>query len=205
MDVPSVIPPLPPVGAALARWLQALVEHRCGTEPPIGPEGVIRDFADALPTMARVQAVRGGVCDRVEHEQPLACVERCAFGREQQRSADAGVARASMHEHLRDIGSMRLILRHRGDYGHGPHDRAIRILRGEHDALATGNTLCVASPKAFRFLARHRIHEAHGRAAFDAIDEHVAELADLALAERLENLDANGWARRYGTHRESLS
>ena len=74
---------------------------------------------------------------------------------------------------------------HRAD---DPH----RVFGGEHEALAARRARGRAAPERFRFGPRHGEHEADGGPALHAIDQHVAQPLDLAIADGLETSNLNG-------------
>ena len=90
-----------------------------------------------------------------------------------------------MHQHLRQIGAVRLVL---GLVEHQLHGaaQALRILGDQQRAFARGHALRHAAPERHRAVARQRVHEAHRRTAFDAVDQHVGELVDLRVIERVQ-------------------
>jgi hypothetical protein len=82
-----------------------------------------------------------------------------------------------MHEHLRQIGAMRLILRLGPNDLNGADDRSRGILSCEHHPLAARQAGCDAAPEGPRLRSGYRKHEADGSTAFHTIDKHVAPVA----------------------------
>jgi hypothetical protein len=74
---------------------------------------------------------------------------------------------------------------------HCADDRPCCVFGGKHEAFAAGNTRRYIAPIRGRFAAGHWQHEADGRTAFDAVDEHVAQALDVAITERLQISNLN--------------
>src|SRR5437588_427201 len=91
-----------------------------------------------------------------------------------------------MHEHLRDIGSMRLIFELRPDHLSGAYDGTRPLLGHQHHALATCRARRGAAPERLRLAPGQRWHEAYGRAALHAVPEYIAQPLDLPIARGLE-------------------
>ena len=104
---------------------------------------------------------------------------RLVIDRIQQAAPDASAAAAAMHEHLRDVGPMRLVLGKAEHELHGA-EHALRVFRHEQRPLAARDAVDDAAPERRGLGARHRLHEAHRRTAFDAVDEHVGQGLDQA-------------------------
>ncbi len=66
-----------------------------------------------------------------------------------------------------------------------PQRRAPRARRAPHSPT-------MLAPERLRLGAGHREHEADGRAAFHAVDQHVAQPLDLAIADGLQTANLNG-------------
>ena len=97
-----------------------------------------------------------------------------------------------MHEYLREVAAVRLILGLSQDHLRGADNRSRGVFGAEHDALAARHTRGRAAPECVGLCAGHRQHEADGRAALHTIDQHVAQSFDLALPDRLKTTDPNG-------------
>ena len=97
-----------------------------------------------------------------------------------------------MHEHFRDVAAMRLVLRQVQEDLDGADDRSRRVFGGEHHALTARHARGCTAPERLRLRARHREHEADGRATFDAVDQDVAQALDLALADVLQASNPDG-------------
>ena len=50
-----------------------------------------------------------------------------------------------------------------------------------------------AAPERHGALARQRVHEAHRRAALDAVDQHVGERVDLRVVDARAGVAATRW------------
>ena len=136
---------------------------------------------------------------RVEHQQRLAAFERAAFGAGEQRGTDTAPARAPMHQHLRKIRAMRLILRLGENELHRADDDSGRVLSRQHHAFASRRTPEHGAPELLGFVTRHRQHEAHRRAAFHAVDQHVAQGLEFALADCFQTADPDRFAHSEGS------
>ena len=88
----------------------------------------------------------------------------------------------AQHEHLRQIGAMRLILRQADDELHGAAQSQF-VLGDNQNPLAIGDALGNLAPKRHRAVARQGMHEADGCAAFDAIEQNVAERFKFGVAD----------------------
>ena len=58
-----------------------------------------------------MQVLSGATCHRIQHEQGFAETESATLGGSEQGRSDASTAHSPMHEHLRNVCAMRLILR----------------------------------------------------------------------------------------------
>src|SRR5437762_10096681 len=91
-----------------------------------------------------------------------------------------------MHEHLRDIGSMRLIFELRPDHLSGAYDGTRLLLGHQHHALATYGARRGAAPELPRLPPGQRYHDADGRAPLHAAPEPIAQPLELPSARGLE-------------------
>jgi hypothetical protein len=66
-----------------------------------------------------------------------------------------------------------------------PH-RSSRIFGDQQRAFARGHALRHAKPERHGAVARQRVHEAHRRTAFDAVDQHIGEFVDLCVIEGVQ-------------------
>jgi len=144
-----------------------------------------------LPALPRIQAL-GIPAGRIEHQQRLAGAESATLGGSEQRGPDATPTRSPVHEHLREVPTMRLILRLSQDHLNGAHDRSRRVFGGEHHSLAARHTRGRAAPERFRLGPGHREHEADGGAALHTVDQHLAQSLDLAITDGLQISNLNG-------------
>jgi len=79
----------------------------------------------------------------------------------------------------------------------GAEDGAGRVPSAQNYPLAAHHARRDAQPERIRFFARQRLHETDGSAAFDAIDEHIAQGLHLALADNFKRTNLNGmWHRK---------
>ena len=109
-----------------------------------------------------------------------------------------------MHEHLREVPAMRLILWLSQDDLDRADDRSRRVVRDEHHSLAAPPARGRAAPERLGFGAGHREHEADGRPAFHAVDQHVAQPLDLAITHGVQRSDPNGdWHVISSTHADA--
>jgi hypothetical protein len=134
----------------------------------------------------------GIAAGRVEHQQRLASAESTALGGGEQRCTNTPPAYSSKHEHLREVPAMRLVLGLIQNDLNGADDRSRCVLSREHDSLATRYTRGHAVPVRLRFGAGHRKHEADGRATFHAVDQHLAQPLDHAIADGPKTSDLKG-------------
>src|SRR5271169_5806867 len=101
-----------------------------------------------------------------------------------------------MHKHLREVSSMRLILRLIQDDLNRANDCSRCVFSHQHDALAALYTRGDAAPIRLRLGAGHWEHEADRRPTFHAVDQHVAQPLDLALTKGLRTLNLNAVRHR---------
>ena len=117
-----------------------------------------------------------------------------ALGRGQQGGADTLVPRPSPHQHFRNVGAVRLILSLREDDLHA-------CRRSARAAFSAANRIrsrraryrpprCAKTPRPYARAMGNT--ETHRGAAFDAIDEHVAQLFDFPLSHGLQGSNLNG-------------
>jgi hypothetical protein len=142
-------------------------------------------LAATLPALPCIEAL-GVAAGRIEHQQRLASAESTALGGGEQRCANTPPAYSSKHEHLREVAAMRLVLRLIQNDLNGADDvpaasSAASTTRSPRATLAEH-----AAPVRLRFGARHREHEADGRATFHAVDQHLAQPLDLAITDGLK-------------------
>src|SRR5262249_9535150 len=138
---------------------QPLEEERRVARRAVGQEGVAGDAADLHPAEARVEAL--GVAARsVEDEERLAGAARRFFGSLHQARPRSAAADAAVHEHLGDVGTVRLIFRLREDDLHRADDRTVGLFGDEKGALALRGALCDRAPERARLVPRQRAHEA---------------------------------------------
>jgi hypothetical protein len=171
---------------------QQLEKDRGRTGPPIRPEREIRNLPATLPALPRIQAIAITVRDRIEHQQRLASAESAPLGRGEERRTDTSPPRSSMHQHFRDVPAMRLIFRLMQNDLNRADDRSRCVFRGQHHSLAARRTRGNAVPERLRFGAGHWEHEADGRATFHTVNQHVAQLLNLAITEGLQTSDIYG-------------
>ena len=125
-----------------------------------------------------------------------------ALGGSHQRLAQPLAARTAVHQHLGDVGAVRLVLGLVEDHLHGAHD-AVGVLGHQQHALAARHAVAHLAPERERLVVRHRQHEAHRRPAFDAVDEHVGQAPQLRLVQGVEPADFKG--RGWGVVRHGIS
>jgi hypothetical protein len=133
-----------------------------------------------LPTQARIQPFRVSAGNRIQHEQRAAAVERHRLGRAHQRGAEPLPPDPAMHQHLRQVGPVRLVLR---QIEHELHRAAHAplVLGHQQRAPAVREAVGHAPPERQRLVPRHRLHEAHRRAGFDAVHEHIGKALEARL------------------------
>ena len=88
-----------------------------------------------------------------------------------------------MHQHLGKIRAVRLVFRQREDQLRRPAHASI-VLGDDDRPFASVDALRDAAPEGDRLVARERMHEADGGAAFDDIHQHVGQSTDLGLTDR---------------------
>src|SRR3989442_876787 len=105
---------------AIASVVQELEINRRRARRSIGPQRVARNLSAPVPALPRIQAL-GIPAGRIEHQQRLAGAESATLGGSEQRGPDATPTRSPVHEHLREVPTMRLILRLSQDHLNGAH------------------------------------------------------------------------------------
>src|SRR5688572_4812940 len=176
---------------------QVLVEDDRAAKRPVRQQRVLRHRADALPAASLVEPLRFGA-RRVEHQQCLASIEGCLLGGREHQRAHTMATRTASHQHLGNVGPMRLVFLRR-PYGlRGAQGRAALILGDDQRAFATFEARRDTTPIDLCLGPRHRPHEIHRRTAFHAVDEHIAESCQLARSDGVEFAEhrhAHGVAR----------
>jgi hypothetical protein len=79
--------------------------------PALRPEGEAGDVADACPAEAFVETRRLAAGHRIEHKKCPTTLAGGRFGGLHQGRTDATAPDAAMHEKLRQISAVRLVLR----------------------------------------------------------------------------------------------
>jgi hypothetical protein len=100
-----------------------------------------------------------------------------------------------MHEHLREIGPVRLVL---GQIEHELDGAAYAVLvfGDEQRALTPRHAVRHAAPERERLVPRHRLHEADRRATLHAVQEHIGQACQGRLVHRLQPPDRPGRVHR---------
>jgi hypothetical protein len=96
-----------------------------------------------------------------------------------------------MHQHLRDIPAMRLILRHIQNHLRRADNRSRFVFSHDYDPLPARQTRGHAPPERLRLRSRHRKHETDRRAALHAIDQHITQPLYFALTHGLQTSNLN--------------
>ena len=160
---------------------EVAVVHRRTAQFSLWQQRIAGDHTDASPTHAFIQAL-GIVTGGIEHQQCLSALACGSFGGSQQRCPQPLATCAAMHQHLRQIGAVRLILGLVEYQLHGAA-QALRIVSNQQRAFTSGHALGHAAPERNRAVARQRVHEAHRRATFDAVDQYIGKFLDLRVIE----------------------
>src|ERR1700693_6067700 len=191
------------IACGSARRQKKLEEDLGGAGATAGPERVVGNLTRGLAPLASIETL--GIAARgIEHQQTLPEAQCQPFGRLEQRRSDAVTPRTPMHQHLGNVAAMRLVLRLIEQQLYGADDRAVGRFGQQQTQLTALETCAGALPEGRRLGARHRQHEADRGAAFDAVDQHIAQALDLARAKssRLSNAEsvqhavsASSWAR----------
>ena len=124
--------------------------------------------------------MRGGVGSRIEHQNRFAVGSGALFDGLHKRASDAVAAGAAVHEQLRDIGPVRLVLRPGPEDLDGAHDLFAK-LSDEQFTTAREHVVARGMPETPGLGALEREHEADGRATLDAIDQHLRKGRDVRL------------------------
>jgi hypothetical protein len=141
-----------------------------------------------MPAQTRIQPCPVAGRDGVEHQERSAAVERRGLGGAHQGRAQPLPAHAAVHEHLHQIGPVRLI------FGQIQHQldgtaHAARVFGDEQRALAARHAVCHSPPERERLVTRHRLHEAHRRATLHAVHEHVGQAGQGGRVNRIQPPD----------------
>src|SRR5262245_10901853 len=96
-----------------------------------------------------------------------------------------------MHKHLGQVAAVRLILRLSKNDLNSADDRSRFVFSSEHHSFAARRAGGDAAPEFLRFSAGHWKHEADGCTAFHAVDQHIAQLLDFAITNRLQTPNPN--------------
>ena len=112
-----------------------------------------------------------------------------------ERGSEPETPRAPMHEHLREIGAMRLVLGLAQCELDRPADPG-GVLRDPEGAIAGVDVARDLGPECARPIAAERRQEAHRRTALDAIDEDVRQRIDVRRIERTDESNRPRGAQR---------
>jgi hypothetical protein len=163
------------------------------------------DFSAALPAFPSVQARGVAARDSIKHQQCSAGAKSTALGGAEESCTNTSTASTPMHEHLRNVCAMWLILGLRPGELNGSHDRSGRVLGGEHQALAARQTHGDARPIRFGFGARHGKHEAYGCAAFNAVDKDIAQPLYFPIIDLLKTSDLHRFRQVFTSSASAIS
>ncbi|KAJ3058714.1 hypothetical protein HK102_010348, partial [Quaeritorhiza haematococci] len=151
----------------------------------VGHQGEAGDVADSDPTQAFVEPGGVAVGDGVEDQKRLAARAGGLLGGAHQGLADAPAAGSAGHQHLRQVGAVRLVFGEVDDQLHGAAE-SLRILGRQDDPAARGRFTRHATPERLGPFPRQREHEADRGPALDAIDQQVGEPPDRCAVDGIE-------------------
>jgi len=109
---------------------------------------------------------------------------------------------SAVHEHLRQVGAVRLILGLVEDELYGA-DEAAGILGHEQRSLTPSDSRGDATPEIQCLRHGQGMHEAHRRAAVDAIDQQFGQSPNMLLGDGIQAL--NGVPVNHGLGRHDFS
>ena len=127
----------------------------------------------------------------IEHEQRFAELARELLCGAQKRLPDTAAPRAAVHQHLGQIGAVRLVFRQIEDQLHRADDARDRPRRPGARARPSARCCGNAAPEADRLVERERAHEAHRGAALDAVDQDLGKTADLRIGTAVASSDGS--------------
>src|ERR1700722_20877484 len=108
-----------------------------------------------------------------------------------------------MHEHLRDIAPVWLILGLvEKDLDSAEHPSGC-VFGRKYLTLTASHTLGNGVPIGLGFRPRHGKHETHRRAAFDAVDEHFAQTLNLPVPQCVQSPNSNSAAHDCGNFEQT--
>ena len=169
----------------IVRRRRSLKKITVSQKGPSGSSAKRGHRADSLPAAAFVEPLGLGTRG-VEHQQGAAGLERGTFRGGQHQRADAVTARAALHQHLGNVGAMRLVFLRRPHGLRGAQDLAAFIHGDDQRAFVSPETLGDTTPIRFRLVLRHGPHEIHRRAAFHAVDEHITKSRQFVRTDNVE-------------------
>jgi hypothetical protein len=108
------------------------------------------------------------------------------------RLAQALAAHAAVHQHLGQVGAVRLVLR-LGQHQLHRAANALRVFGHQQRAFTRRHAFGHAAPEGQGALARKRVHKTHRGVAFDAVDQHAGESGDLRIGHGLQAPQRPGW------------
>ncbi len=177
------------MGGAL--FAQVPVKNGGAAETSLRQERVVGDITDGDPAETFVEAGAIAAGDGVKDEEGFAGGAGGGFGGAEEGGTDTLAAHSAMNEHFGEVGAVRLVFGEVEDELNGAAN-AVGIFGNEEEALFPGDIGCDFAPERKAALARKRVHEADGGAAFDAIDEEIGKLVQLRFADVMELADGAG-------------
>ena len=169
------------------------VVHRRAAEPALRHQRIAGDVTHTLPGQALVQACSVAVGDGVEYQQLLPH-SRAAVSAARIRAAPSPWRRArrctSIFARSARCGWFSGWSSTNWTVPHRP--RASSATSRARSPAATPRATRRQKPTA---RSRGRVHEAHRRAPFDAVDQHVGESVDLRVTDHVEPPDGPGGCR----------
>src|ERR1700709_110778 len=125
-------------------------------ELAVGQQRVFRHHSHALPAHTFIESFGITSSHGIEHEHELAFLSRSVFSRDHQTLRNSTASSLSVHQHLRDICAVRLVLRLFGNDLHRADNLTVYIFCDKQRTLIASYTTGHLAPEVHRFITRDR-------------------------------------------------
>ena len=161
------------------------IKDRRAAESSTWKKGIAWNVADAHPAEPLIKT--GGITVRnaVEHEKQLAGLAGGRLGCLHQGRTQSASTCPSMDEHLRHVGSVRLVLRLIKQHLYGATD-PLSVFSDDQRSSSGFNVVAYSPPKRCGPIVRQRLHEADRSAAVYAVDQDADQRINMFTFELVQ-------------------